>query len=404
MARLVVLLLALVVSFTCSGCGGGGDDDIDLGAGVQNGGIVGKVQGAGAQGVLPILGATVVAVRQDNQPFTRSTQSDQNGDFVLSDLPLGRWRVGYSADGFAPIPAQSGGAEVFVESGRFAQVPPVILSATTGGFQTGGPSNLLVTLLDAATGEPINGATVTAGVAATSASNGGVYSLSVPGQGQNTVGLSAQAEGYDPQSLTPREVTVVQGGSVQVTARLGSVPAGISGRIVVPGAFQSQLSTVEIRVLGIAASFTNANINPTTGSFRLTVPASNSFRTRVFTITFVSPFFNVAAVSGVVAPQGGSLTLPQDVVLTPIGVGVTGTVVDSISRIPGPGSTVTIRELGISAPIVAGQYTFGAVPMGLPLTFVASVINGIGQLETGSVVVTPTINGGVFVVPTIISR
>lgn len=404
MARLAVCLLALVLAVFSTGCGGGGDDvTLGGGAGVSNGAITGKVQGAGAQGVLPILGATVVAVRQDNQPFTRSTQTDANGDFVLSDLPLGRWRVGYSADGFAPIPAQSAGADVFVESGRFSQVPPVILTVTTGGFARG-PSNLIVTLLDAATGEPIDGATVTAGVAATSQSNGGTYSLSVPGVGQNTVGLSAQADGYDPQSLTPREVTVVEGGSVQVTARMGPGPAGVSGRIVVPGAFQSLLSTVEIRVVGISAAYTAANVNPTTGSFRLTVPASTAFKTRVFTITFVSPYFNVAAVSGVVSPLGGSLTLPADVVLTPIGVGVTGTVVDSLSRIPGPGSTVTIRELGVSAPIVNGQYSFGAVPMGQPLTFVASVINGIGQLETASVVVTPTVNGGVFVVPTIITR
>ena len=404
MARLAVLLFTLVVSLACSGCGGGGDDDIDFGGGgISNGGVVGKVQGAGSQGVLPILGATVVAVRQDNQPFTRSTQTDANGDFVLSDLPLGRWRVGYSADGFAPIPAQSGGTDVFVESGRFSQLPPVILTATTGGFSRG-PSNLIVTLLDVATGEPIDGATVTAGVAATSQSIGGVYSLAVPGLGQNTVGLSAQADGYDPQSLTPREVTVVEGGSVQVTARMGPAPSGVSGRIVVPGAFQSLLSTVEIRVLGISAAYTAASINPTTGSFRLTVPASNSFNRRVFTITFVSPFFNVAAVSGVVAPQGGSLTLPQDVVLTPIGVGLTGTVLDSLSRIPGPGSTVTIRELGISAPIVNGQYSFAAVPIGQPLTFAAAAINGIGQLETGTVIVTPTINGGVFVVPPIITR
>lgn len=397
-------LLPVLVLVFLTGCGGGGGDDVDLGGGVSNGGLTGKVQGAGAQGILPILGATVIAVRSEANPVSRTTQTDANGDFVLSNLPLGTYSVGYSATGFAPIQTGTSQAQtVFVESGRFSQLPPVTLTATTGGFSTSG-GNVVVTLLDAATGEPINSATVTAGVASSSTPVNGTYTLAVPGTGATPVGLSAQAEGYDPNSLTPREVTFVPGQAITLTARLSPFPASISGRIVVPGGFQNQLSTVEIRVPGISASFTNANINTTTGSFRLTVPASNSFVTRVFQLLFVSPFFNVAAVSGVVAPQGGSLSLSQDVVLTPIGVGLTGQVVDSGSRIPGPGSTVTIQELGAQAPIVNGTYSFAAVPTGQRLTLVASAFNFFGQLETGSVQITPTINGGTFVVPTIITR
>ena len=401
--KLYLVLVLAFIAGSLTGCGGGGNS-VDLGGGVANGGLTGHVQGAGAQGILPVNGATVVAIRQDTQPISRTTQTDANGDFVLSNLPLGSYSVGYTATGFAPIQAGTGQAQsAFVESGRFLQLPPVTLTATTGGFTTSG-GNVSVTLLDAATGEPVNTATVTAGVASSSVAQNGTYVLAVPGTGATPVGLSAQADGYDPSTLSPNQVTFVPGQSIAVTARLAPFAANVSGRIVVPGAFANQLSTVEIRVPGIAASYTAANVNPTTGSFRLTVPASNGAVTRVFQLLFVSPFFNLAAVSGVVAPQGGSLTLPADVVLTPIGVGLSGTVVDSGSRIPGAGSTVTIQELGTQAAVVNGSYSFTAVPIGQRLTLVASAFNFFGQLETGTVVVTPTTNGGTFVVPTIVTH
>src|SRR6267154_1182300 len=99
---LPLLGLCLLLS---TGCGGGGDT-VDLGGGISNGGLTGRGQCAGAQGVLPILGATVVAVRQESPAVTRSTQTDANGDWILTALPLGTYRVGYSATGFAPVPAQ----------------------------------------------------------------------------------------------------------------------------------------------------------------------------------------------------------------------------------------------------------------------------------------------------------
>lgn len=401
MSRLL-LFVFLVLTCSISGCGGGGSES-DLGGGISNGGLTGKVQGAGAQGILPVLGATVVAVRSEANPVSRTTQTDANGDFVLSNLPLGTYSVGYTATGFAPIQAGSSQAQtVVIESGRFQALPAVTLTATTGGFSTSG-GNVVVTLLDAATGEPVNTATVTAGLASSSSASNGTYTLAVPGTGATPVGLSAQAEGYDPNSLDPREVTFVPGQAITVTARIAPFPASVNGRVVVPGAFANLLSTVEIRVPGIAASYTQGAVNPTTGSFRIIVPASSSFRQRVFQILFVSPYFNLASVSGVIAPQGGALSLSQDVVLTPIGVGLTGTVVDSGSRVPISG-TVTITQLGTQATLVGGTYTFNSVPTGQALTLVASAFNAFGQLETGSIVVTPTTNGGTFVVPTIVTR
>lgn len=400
MARSLPVLLFLV-SVLLAGCGGGGSSD--LGGGITNGGITGNVQGAASAGVLPIVGATVVAVRQEQIALTRTTQTDARGDFVFTDLPLGTWSVGYTALGFVPVAAGSSGASsVYVESGTVEQAPPVILAASTGLVTSGG--NVSLTLLDAATGAPINTATVTAGVASSSVAVNGVYTLAVPGTGATPVGLSAQATGYDPNTLTPAQFTFVPGQTVTLTATLAPYAVNVNGRIVVPGAFASSLSTVQIHVAGIASAFTGGTVNPTTGTFSLTLPASTSSQTRVFSLTFVSPFFNLLVVPNVVAPAGGALTLTSDVVLTPIGVGLAGTVVDSASAVPQSGSTVTIQELGVQSPIVNGSYSFAAVPTGFPLTLNATVIDALGLAETGSVVVTPTVNGGTFTVPTIVTH
>src|SRR5436305_4609250 len=106
MARLSPFLI-LVLSVLLAGCGGGNSE---LGGGIENGGITGNVQGAGPAGVLPIVGATVVAVRQEQLALTRTTQTDGRGDFVFTDLPLGSWSVGYSALGFVPVPAGTSAA------------------------------------------------------------------------------------------------------------------------------------------------------------------------------------------------------------------------------------------------------------------------------------------------------
>ncbi|MBI4860353.1 MAG: hypothetical protein HY815_08835 [Candidatus Riflebacteria bacterium] len=330
---------------------------------------------------------------------------------MISNLPLGRYRIGYSADGFLPIAAgSSSSVDVYVESGRYSQAPSVIMEPTSygtgSGGGSGGPANLLVTLLDSATGEPIPDAVVTAGVASATGYTNGVYSLMVPvpssGSVPTNVGLGAQAAGYDPQSLTPREVGIVPNQIVSVTARMGPFPAGISGQIRVAGAYQSLLSTVEVRVNGISPSYTRANVTAS-GAFRLTVPASTYGRTRVYTLTFISPYFNLAVVSGVVAPLGGEITLPGEVVLTPIGVDLLGSVYTSTGLVPSQG-TVTISELGKQAVIVNGTYSFTGVPTGVRLTLQAVVVNSFGFVETGSVSIVPTINGGPFMAPTIITR
>ena len=244
--------------------------------------------------------------------------------------------MGISADGFAPIPAQStAGISAFVESGRISQqLPPVILQATTGGFSTSG-GNVVVTLLDAATGEPINTATVTAGVASTSAASNGTYTLAVPGTGATPVGLSAQAEGYDPNTLTPREVTFVPGQAVTLTARIAPSQPGSRGASWCRARSEPALDRGDPRGRHLGRLHRRQRERGHRLTFRLTVPASNS-SPRVFSLTFVSPFFNLVVVPNVVAPAGGSLSLPGDVILTPIGVGLSGTVLDSGSRIRAP--------------------------------------------------------------------
>jgi hypothetical protein len=219
------------------------------------------------------------------------------------------------------------------------------------------------------------------------------------------VGLSAQAEGYDPQSLTPNQIGVVPGQIVTVTARVGPFATGISGRVRAPGASSSLLSSVEVRVTGINPAYSRGTVNGASGTFRVTVPASTYGRTRTFTLTFVSPYFNLAIVPNVTAPYGGDLTLPGEVVLTPVGADVVGTVVCSDSLFPGAGSTVTIVELGRQAGIVNGSYSFTGVPAGLRLTLQVAAFNRLGGYETGTTTIGPLSGGsGTFNVATIITR
>lgn len=410
MMRSLMGTLFLALAFVLTGCGGGGGGFGDGGAGVSNGGIVGNIRGIGELGTLPIAGAFVTVSRQIDPMIIRSTRSDGNGDFVFSDLPVGPYSMEASANGFIP---RSFGNVVFVEPGFFSEVGPVTLDATLAI----GNSNLVVTVLDAVTGEPIENALVTAGIASTSRGSGGVYSLSVPVSSQGSaapaVGLSVQAGGYDPATVEPRSVTIVPGQLVSVIARVRPLGGQISGRVRISsfeGIFTGNgaLSTVSIQIPDVPSSYSQGFIDTVTGEFVINVPATSSTNPRTFTLTFVSPYFEIAIVPGIVAPVGGRTRLASDVVLVPIGVGLTGTVLTSSGTFPGgtAADTATLVELGRSVSIVAGRYSFPGIPVGTELTLRLSAFNAVtNRVETAAVPVAPiSTTDGSFVIPTVITR
>jgi len=400
----------MMAFFGLAGCGGGGGEGLFGSAGVSNGGILGSVHGVAYLGTLPISGAFITASRQVPPAITRSTRSDVDGQFAFTDLPVGLYRIVVSAQGFVQSVSI---VEVYVESGTFAQVQPIFLNSTIPL----GPSNLVVNLLDESTGNPIDDAVVSAGTATTSQGAGGVYGLAVPlslaSQSPPVVALSVQAEGYDTSSVNPRTVTLYPGEVVTVTVTLQPLRSTITGQLRISsleGFYLSSgaLGTVSLFVSNVSSSFSQGVVDAATGQFRVLMPASTSRRTRTFTLTFSSPLFELAVISGIVSPQANGSSIVTGVTLVPVGVTLSGQVFTSTGSPAGAGNlaTITVTELGITENIVNGQYSVAGIPVGVPLTLAIVAFNpSFGLLETGRLVVQPVMTpNGVFFAPTITTR
>ena len=89
-----------------------------LRAQVATGTILGNVKDASGASV---PGATVTATNLDTQ-FSRSTASDDSGQYALRLLPLGNYKIDVTLDGFKNF-AQTG---ILVEIGRNARVDATI--------------------------------------------------------------------------------------------------------------------------------------------------------------------------------------------------------------------------------------------------------------------------------------
>src|SRR5262249_36413356 len=121
------------------GCGGS--------AGVDDGIVTGRVfsdASSTSAAKTPIGAVDVVLRRQSPQPLVpRRTQTDANGNYVFTSVPIGSYTLGYAKNGFLPIdPVVSTtttrtnvvGRDIIVESGQTVVVPDVVLETN---FQTG---------------------------------------------------------------------------------------------------------------------------------------------------------------------------------------------------------------------------------------------------------------------------
>lgn len=314
--RQVWVLFLAAAALMVTGCGGG-TDTVSLPSLSQtsNGGLSGQVLGSGSAGVLPILGAQITALRSDGIAFIRTTQSDTSGQYVITALPPGQYRVGFSASGFFPVPPESASAVVVVVQGNQLAAMPQVVLQSNGAFAS---ANLTVSLLDSATGEFIPQADVTAGASPALGSHGGSYSLVVPTAATGSdpvVPLTASAQGYDGRSLEPKQVEVLTSNPVEVTAQLTPASGEVYGRIRIVGGPTLLAGTVRILVRGVSESFLQATVDASTGAFRVKLPATTDSKVRRFGLTFVSGALNLAVVPVEVLP-GQTLTLPSEVVLT----------------------------------------------------------------------------------------
>ncbi|MBI3894116.1 MAG: carboxypeptidase regulatory-like domain-containing protein [Candidatus Wallbacteria bacterium] len=401
----VVLLVALLLG----GCDGG--------AGVGDGRIVGTVLAprGGFSGAAPAQGVTVQAQRLDNPPLTRSATTDVYGHYQFDKVPTGSWQLSFFGNGFQTAPTARP-VTVFVESKSTSQVPDVILSAAIAF----GSALVVVNVVDAVTGDPVNNATVTVGVVSTSGGSNGSYSLSVPvspdGFGQPAAQrILVNDDAHLAGSEQPGSVIPIANQLVSVTVRVQP------GQAVVQGALRASsfddlyrqngtYSRITISSDSIDPSFLNPIIDSGTGRFSVRVPGSSSASSRRFSLIFSGQGFQVKVLSNLIAPRANQTSnLSSDVLLEPALVTLEGTVVTSGGTLPtGQFDQVTLLELGQTSSLINGTFFFARVPVAVPLTVRATATNPFrvgSPNESGFVRVTPAENGsGRFVVGAITTR
>lgn len=429
--RIIAVLLFVTIG-SMLGCGGS--------AGVDDGTVVGRVfsdASAVSSSRSPIGGATVVLRRLIPAPaVVRRTVTDANGNFVFTGVPVGQYTIGYSKEGFLPIDPLNGatttrtntvGQDLFVESGQTVQATDVTLETNR---QTGS-GTLILTVLDEVTADPVTFATVTAGVVVSSnGGNNGVYTLSVPilpndETTRNTPLESSaktvlvQADGY---GINQFAVGLVANETVRRTVFLKPLPVVIDGLIRI-SRFQGlfDLAGVQVKATNTQSPLDATPIVVTAapnGLFQLgAVPASNANLTRTFNLRITHPDMQTVVVTNVVAPRAGDRTIPLTIVMNPLTVDVTGTVLVQTpvvgSPVPQPdlpgNGTAVIVETGQSGAIVNGNYTIAGVPTGnhsgtRSLTLELRAFDAFGQLRSGSLSIRPLSDGSpnpIFVAPAI---
>jgi len=410
---LLVVQLAIVLLLNLFGCGD---------AGVSNGSIRGTVYSNRSGGALtknPEPGVNVVASLEDGEPpIIRTTVSDANGQYVFTNIPVGKYVLGFDKDGFEPITTQAGTSQnqsaigdqirVYVESGATVTAPDANLNAEAPE----GDGTVIVNLIDNVTGEPINGATVTVGTVATSNGSNGQYVLTVPVKTNNAsvpgqaLPFTVNAEGYTATGVDP-SITGLAGQTVEKTFFLNPKAGTLEGTIQF--ANFEQLYTydgVKITVDGVPQSYltggngdcTGATNPDATGSWAICVPVRTDTNNRSYTLRFTHVAFFDQVVNNVLGPLAGStrVEVPD---LQPETVDIIGTV-----KNPDPDFPAVIKEAGLEGAVsggaktcplgTLGTYTIQGVPTNFDLTVSVTVYtcDDQGQAPPESTVASTTFN------------
>jgi len=367
-----IQIFALVLMIT--GCGD---------AGTSNGSIRGQVfsnRSGGALTKTPEAGVSVVAVFDGEPERVRNAVTDGNGQYVIPDLPIGKYRMGYIKDGFDPITTEKGTSDVQSAVGDGG---PTIIYVDSGSTVTVGDITLvqkapegdgivIINLIDETTGEPVNGATVTVGEASTSNGSNGQYVLTVPVRIKNDTGAPGQdlsvtinVDGYERKIDT---VQALAGQTTQTTIRLNPITGFIQGTIIL-SRFNSKelynLQSAQIYVDGIPGSVSPQNDE---GFFSLEVPVRTDLNNRSYTIRVKLKGFFDQVVNNVLAPEAGAVevNIPP---LLPETVTVIGDVVNPVTRFAAVVEGIGL-EGGVTGPFVScpqleptqGTFSIDGVP------------------------------------------
>ncbi len=401
MLRIYSLLLLLFVSHIFCGS-----------AGVKNGTISGSVrEGIGK----PLGGVTVFAVFQGEPQIIRQAISDQAGNYVLNNLRVGKYALGFQKYGYETISAEesnntTGGTKLgptnlkaYVESGGHFVMGPVSLKSL-GAF---GTTRYSIRIVDSLTGETVPQATVTIGTNQAYLTSDGTYAVDVPtepGEAQKPLIVSVLAPGFKE---TQAQLLPAPGGVLEQVLQMEPELAEIEGFINLGGLPSANLfSQATILVDGLPKESLNVKTDDS-GYFRVTVPASTPDRVRSFHVNiFMRGFFPIR-IPNIIAPIAGATTISYTPSLTPQTVSVIGQVSTALGGTgrPSASNQAVILELGVVAPIQAGTFVFPSVPVEFPLTVKVFLINEQAELGSAETQFTAAINGtGSFSLPTLITQ
>ncbi|MCJ8345552.1 carboxypeptidase-like regulatory domain-containing protein, partial [bacterium] len=379
-------------------------------SGVKNGTIRGSISDPSG---IALQGVYIVAQYQNDPPFQRTAMSASNGTYVLHNMPVGPYLLGFSKNSYQSISIGDTsnssdnpiGKEIsaYIESGSTFTVSPIKLKF----LGVSGQAFVRLKIVDSYTGETVKDSQVIIGTSSNANHSGEFLETSVsvsPGKdGLPQIPLIISTPGYEDLEediqLVPLEMNEF---TVELTPQLSA----IQGRVQLNSfPFPKLLSNVHISIDNIDSEKINAKVD-SNGFFQISVPSSTDNHKRSFNIRVHLPGFGDIIIPNIISPIAGATTIQQAIQLTPITTIVRGRVTSS-SGLEGKVNAMNqayIKELGISAPIQNGFFVFPQVPTRIPLTVKAIQVNINNEVEIGEVGFTAIRNGtSQFVIPAIVS-
>lgn len=368
--KLTVLFLTSIMLFL-TGCGD---------AGVSNGVLRGTVfsnRSGGATTKTPEPGVTVVAQFDGDPKINRTTVTDGNGQYIIPNLPVGRYVIGFQKDGFEPITTEEGASKqqsaigkgqvwIYVENGSTVTAPDVTLVE----LPAEGDGTVIITLIDQMTGEKIDGATVTVGTASTTNSSNGEYVLTVAiratgGALPDSLPFTLNAEGYNNRS---DNLQGFAGQTVRYTYEMEPKMGSLEGTITFAKyAHLYKSANLTITIDGLAGSANYSN-----GFFTMPVPVRTQSNQRAYTLRVKSEGLLDQVVNNIIGPVAGAVRVDVPA-LVPETVTVVGSVINPFTSMPavveGVGLEGGITGGGVACPSgTMGTYSIDGVPTHVPLS------------------------------------
>ncbi|PCJ21279.1 MAG: hypothetical protein COB02_01465 [Candidatus Cloacimonadota bacterium] len=379
-------------------------------AGVRNGTIRGTVLDD-SNNILQ--GAYVITQFEGDPPFQRNAMTNSEGIYVFNNMPVGSYTIGFSKNGYQSHTLSEGPPatndqhgniiSAYVESGATYTVSPVRLSF----LGASGQAIVRLKLVDSYTGEVVKDSQVILGATSSNGSSNGFHETTVsvtPNiDGLPNLPLIINTPGYEGLEeqiqAIPNEVNEF---TVELTPHLSA----IQGRVELNGfPFPKLLSNAHISVDNIDIEKVNAKVD-SGGFFHISVPASTDKNKRSFNVRIHLQGFQDIIISNIISPIAGATTIQQTIKLTPITIMVRGQVTSSSGIAPKVSAMnqAFIKELGISANIQNGFFSFLQIPTSIPLSLKIIQLNIENEVEVGEAKFTAIRNGtNQFIIPGIIS-